>query len=79
MEQTGGKYLMVTGMKISVEKPFRRPICPDCNVKLDIRYQNRAVHSSSPEAKDYDFSTGGGHLLYRRDRVCDQLLYVPQM
>ena len=50
---------MVTGMKISVQKPFRRPICPDCNVKLDIRYQNRVVHSSSPEAKDYDFSTGG--------------------
>ena len=53
-----GKF-MVTGMKICVRKPFRRPICPDCNVRMDVRYQNRAVHSSSPEAKNYDFSTGG--------------------
>lgn len=50
---------MVTGVKIATRRPFKRPTCPKCGVKLDIRYKNQVVNSSSSQANNFDFSTGG--------------------
>ena len=37
---------------------FRKHFCPKCGGKLELRYTGKIVNSKSPEANNYDFSSG---------------------
>lgn len=42
---------------------FKRHFCPVCNVRLDKIKKSRIVNSHSPEANEFDFSSGDTYMI----------------
>ncbi len=42
---------------------FKKHYCPQCNNKLELKYDSKIINSNSPEARDYDFSLGDTYLV----------------
>ena len=57
-----------SGIKWMSESPFyvrwKKHFCPECNTQLGTIKVSRIVHSSSEEAKGFDFSVGGETYMY---------------
>lgn len=41
--------------------------CPQCGKQLKVRYESKIVNSNSEEAKNYNFSSGGGDYILSGD------------
>lgn len=37
---------------------WKKHFCPKCGSKVELRYTSKIANSTSPQAKDYDFSVG---------------------
>ena len=57
----------IKGYRFQCESPifvyFRKHYCPCCGERLLRQKVSRIVHSDSPEAKDYDFSSGDTYMI----------------
>ena len=57
---------MISGKKYICSHPFfflRKHYCPDCGAKMNVTKASKIVNSNSPEAKNYDFSSGDTFLV----------------